>query len=221
MTVRTTTLAFLALFFSYSAIPLVGRAPVPRSSPELKFTDTAGHDLLLSQSKGKVVLVEFLLTSCPHCGGLAQTVNRLNRELSHRGFQAIAIAFEDGPSGPTVADFARQFNLAFLTGYASSGNIDAYIGRAPTERFQVPQIVVIDRNGVIRAQSLPVGEKVLEDEAHLRSLIATLLDEGPRSWSSGVPALSLVLAVLLAGTMVWIRRRKWHRSLTSEQPLGR
>jgi peroxiredoxin len=214
MTVRTTTLALLALLLSYSAIPVVGRAPVPRNSPELKFIDTSGQEVLLSHFKGKVVLVEFLLTSCPHCGGLAQTVNRLNRDFARRGFQPIAVAFEDGPSGPTMADFVRQFNIAYLAGSTSSGEIDAYIGRAPRERFQVPQIVVIDRNGMIRAQSQPVGEKALEEEAHLRSLIDMLLDEGSPSWGLAAPAFSLAVAVVFGGTLVWIRRRKWQRSPT-------
>jgi hypothetical protein len=42
----------------------------------------------------------------------------------------------------------------------------------------VPQIVVIDRRGVIRAQSRPVREVNLEDENFLRHWIDGLLKEG-------------------------------------------
>jgi hypothetical protein len=45
------------------------------------------------------------------------------------------------------------------------------------ERFQVPQVVVIDRAGVIRAQSRPTGESDLTDESYLRNLIRGLLSE--------------------------------------------
>ncbi|HKV42302.1 MAG TPA: hypothetical protein VJX67_24075, partial [Blastocatellia bacterium] len=63
-------------------------------------------------------------------------------------------------------------------GYTTSGNVDSYLGRAPAERVGAPQIVVIDRKGVIRAQSRPVGEKNLDDETYLRKLISGLLNEG-------------------------------------------
>ena len=43
------------------------------------------------------------------------------------------------------------------------------------ERLMVPQIVVIDRTGVIRAQSQPQGETDLESEVYLRTLIDHLL----------------------------------------------
>lgn len=217
MTVRTTTLALLAVL----ATPLIGRAPVPRNSPELKFIDTSGKEILLSNFTGKVVLVEFLLTNCPHCIGLAQTINRLNHKLARPDFQAIAIAFDDGPSGPTVADFAREFSITLLAGHTSSSKVDTYLGRNPGERFQVPQIVVIDRNGVIRAQSQPVGEKALEDEAHLRSLIDSLLDEGYSSWTSGASAFSLAVAAVLGGALIWIRRQKWQKSAAPQQRLAR
>jgi hypothetical protein len=42
----------------------------------------------------------------------------------------------------------------------------------------VSQIVVIDRKGMIRAQSRPVRELNLEDENYLRNLIGDLLKEG-------------------------------------------
>lgn len=215
MTRRTRTLTFLALLSSHCALPLIGWAPVPRDSPELKFTDTSGKQRLLSSFKGKVVLVEFLLTACPHCARVAQTIDRLNRDLGPRGLQPIGIALEDGPSGPTLTDFARNFNITFLAGYTSSEKVDAYIGREPMQRFQVPQIVVIDRNGVIRAQSQSTGETALEDESHLRSLLQTLLEDGSPSWISRAPGFSLALAVVLGGTLIWTRRRKWQKSLTS------
>jgi len=62
--------------------------------------------------------------------------------------------------------------------------------RGERERFQVPQVVVIDRAGVIRAQSRPSGEANLTDESYLRNLVRELLDEGAppaKSKESTVP----------------------------------
>ena len=69
------------------------------------------------------------------------------------------------------------------------------IGRDATERLQVPQIVVIDRKGVIRAQSRPVRELNLEDENYLRNLIDTLLKESTPATSKSRTVLSPELVV--------------------------
>ena len=46
------------------------------------------------------------------------------------------------------------------------------------ERIGVPQIVVIDRQGIIREQSPTTGGGPLGDPAHLKPLIESLLSEG-------------------------------------------
>jgi hypothetical protein len=43
------------------------------------------------------------------------------------------------------------------------------------ERFVVPQIVIVDRSGVIRAQSDFMGTSELQDETYLRRFIGGLL----------------------------------------------
>lgn len=158
--------------------PLLGTSPVPRKSPDLTFRDPAGNQTSLSNFKDKVVLVEFLVMDCPHCVRVTQTVNKLYNELGPRGFQAIGIAFDNPVNGPLVAYFAQYFKITFPVGYTSSDKVDTYLGRPVMQQFQVPQIVVIDGKGVIRAQSHPTGETNLEDETYLRNLIETLLREG-------------------------------------------
>jgi hypothetical protein len=106
---------------------------------------------------------------------VAWTITKLHRELGALGFQPIGIAFDEGISGKRVSNFVEQFGVTFPIGYTAAGAVDSYLGRALTERFQVPQIVVIDRKGIVRAQSRPVREANLEDENYLRNLIGSLL----------------------------------------------
>jgi hypothetical protein len=54
----------------------------------------------------------------------------------------------------------------------------SYLGISELERIGVPQIVVIDRKGVIREQSTSQGGGPLGDPAHLKPLIESLLAEG-------------------------------------------
>ncbi len=159
-------------------LPLAGTAPVPRKSPELTYLDRSGNATSVSSFRDKVVLIEFMLMDCPHCARVTQMINKLHSDLGPRGFQPIGVAFDTGASGPLVTYFVQYFKVNFPVGYTSSNKVDSYLGRSPMEQFQVPQIVVIDRKGVIRAQSLPINETNLEDETYLRNLLDMLLKEG-------------------------------------------
>jgi hypothetical protein len=77
-----------------------------------------------------------------------------------------------------VIRFSQELGVTYPIGYCTSAQVDSYLGRTETERLMVPQIVVIDRAGVIRAQSRPVREVNLEDENFLRHWIDGLLKEG-------------------------------------------
>ena len=167
----------LAVFLVLGVSSVVTMAQVPRKSPEFIIVKPSGKQTLLSSFKGKVVVVEFFLTNCPRCQRVTGTVSKLDKELGPRGFQAIGIAFDKGINGPTVTNLVQRLGVTYLVGYASSDKVDGYLGRQPMENFRVPQIVVIDRKGVIRAQSRPTDEKNLEDENYLRSLIDSLLKE--------------------------------------------
>ncbi len=163
----------LAVGFPAAAAP-----PVLRDSPEFTIVDPSGHTTPLSSFKGQVVVIEFLLFRCPSCLRMAQTINKLHGEMADRGFRPVGIVFDDGVTEPVVRDLALLLKLNYLVGYATSDQVDRYLGRAGVVRFQVPQLVVIDRAGAIRAQSRPSGEANLTDESYLRNLIRELLDEG-------------------------------------------
>jgi len=163
----------LAVGFPAAAAP-----PVLRDSPEFTIVDPSGRTTPLSSFKGQVVVIEFLLFRCPSCLRMAQTINKLHGEMADRGFRPVGIVFDDGVTEPVVRDLALLLKLNYLVGYATSDQVDRYLGRAGVVRFQVPQLVVIDRAGAIRAQSRPSGEANLTDESYLRNLIRELLDEG-------------------------------------------
>jgi peroxiredoxin len=170
--------------------PAVAAPPVLRGSPEFTIVDPSGHTTPLSSFKGQVVVIEFLLYRCPSCLHMAQTINKLNGEMANRGFRPIGIVFDDGVTEPVVHDLALLLKLNYLVGYTTSDQVDRYLGRSPVVRLQVPQVVVIDRAGVIRAQSRPSGEANLTDESYLRNLVRELLDEGVppgKSDESSVP----------------------------------
>lgn len=160
-------------------------AVTPYKSPELVISnpaDPTGSTTLLSSLKGKVVVVEFMFIQSNHCVRVAKVLNQLNQELGPRGFQALGVAF-DPPSvkepslGVMIQPAIQYFKLTYPIGYASKSAVDTYLDRPAKETLSIPQVVVIDRAGFIRAMSGPHTDPDLEQESSLRTLIDRLLKE--------------------------------------------
>ena len=176
---KFTSLVFLLLMTI--STPMLPSAPVPRKSPEFTISEPSGKTMLLSSFKGKVVVLEFLFVKSQHCVRIAQTLKKLNGELGPRGFQAVGIAF-DAPDptktgGPYLAALLDSLKLNYPVGYSNARAVDAYLGRSGNEMLAIPQVVVIDRSGVIRAATGRVTDAKLEDEDSLRTLVEGLLKE--------------------------------------------
>jgi thiol-disulfide isomerase/thioredoxin len=167
-------------------------APVPRKSTDFTISEPSGKKVLLSSFKGKVVVIEFLFIRSQHCMRVAQTLNKLHAELGTRGFQPVGVVFDPPDSGAYDPNTGAQlvtymvdyFKITYPVGYAAKTDVDAYLGRTGTEVLNIPQVVVIDRAGMIRAQSgRRPGDPKLENEDSLRSLVNSLLKENPATES--------------------------------------
>jgi peroxiredoxin len=167
----------MACLLVISALALAS-GKVPRKSPEFKIQEPSGTQVRLSSFRGKVVVLAFVRTTCPHCQHFSQVLSKLYRELGPQGFQPVAVAFSDGNSSSEVGNFVRQFGIDFPVGCsATSETVHRFLGASDTERLMVPQVVVIDRTGVIRAQSPAGGDPDLQDDVKLRKLVQDLLAE--------------------------------------------
>ncbi len=174
--------SLLLVVLMMASMPAAPSASIPRTSPEFTINEASGKQILLSSFKGKVVMIEFLFLRSAKCLNLARTMNKLNTELGARGFQPIAIAFpapQSDATAPLVGYMADNFKLTYPVGYTHKENVDRYLGRTETETLRIPQVVIIDRAGVIRAQTGGRdGNLKLEDETYLRTLLDGLLKEG-------------------------------------------
>lgn len=150
--------------------------PIPRPAPQLEVTDGAGKHML-SSYKGKVVVVQFLLTTCPHCQAFSQILTKLQTQYGPKGFQALGAAVNEA-TPQMASDYARQYAPNFPVGPLDHDQVYTFMGFSIMERPGFPQIAVIDRKGQIREQTNTLNERQpLQDEAHLRGLIEKLLAE--------------------------------------------
>ena len=157
-------------------------ADLPRKAPELAFTVPGQGERLLSQYRGKVVALEFILTTCPHCQAASRMMSRLQADYGSRGFQALDVAINGLDEGRTpvqandlVQSFASSYQVGFPVGWTSRDQMLAFSGFSIAERFVVPQIVLIDRKGMIHYQTPPLGDENSMQESTIRQRVEELL----------------------------------------------
>src|ERR1700676_686236 len=138
--------AVLALALSIFPATLPAEAPVPRPAKEFVFSDQNGKKIALSGFKGKVVVVQFLSTTCSHCQAFSQMLTRLQSEYGPKGFQAIGVAFNEATAG-MVKSYVEDHHIGIPVGFAPREAVLGYLGVSVMERMGVPQMVVIDRAG--------------------------------------------------------------------------
>jgi peroxiredoxin len=177
----------VAALLGLSICALFAEQTVPRPSPEFVINYPGGKQALLSQYKGKVVLLAFIFTTCPHCQVTCQLVSKLNTELGAKGFQPLAVAVNP-MALMLVNDFVRDFHTNFPVGASETAPALSFMQISGADRWVVPQVVLIDRKGVIRAQTPPQGDEKMQEENHLRQQIENLLHEGaPTSKRAATP----------------------------------
>lgn len=160
--------------------------PMPRKAPEITIVEPSGNKIPLSSYKGKVVVLALVSTICPHCQKECEMLTQLYGEMKPKGVQMAAIAFNDN-AAMLVPGFIRDHGVMFPVGSAKQETVLDFLGFSVMDRYVVPQIAVIDRKGMIRAQSGPSGDANLQDMAFLRNLINNLASEGAATSSKGAP----------------------------------
>lgn len=156
---KTTLLSISAVVVASFSL-LATAAEGPRKAPELAFNIPGQGQKLLSQYRGKVVALEFILTTCPHCQAASHVMTNFQQEYGSRGFQALDVAINALDEGRTEAQadqivqaFTQKFQVGFPVGYISRDQMMSFMGFSLAERMVVPQLVMIDRKGYIRYQT--------------------------------------------------------------------
>jgi len=152
-------------------------AEIPRQSPDFAIQMTNGKQVKVSDYRGKVLGLTFILTTCPHCQKTTQLWDNIYPELEPKGLAVVEAALNENPD---IGSFISQFKVPFPVGTAGVLAALDYIQWPKDKRPLVPFLVFIDRNGVIRAQYTGVDEAFFDNqqEQHMREQVEKLLNEG-------------------------------------------
>jgi thiol-disulfide isomerase/thioredoxin len=170
--------SFLAVLICVGLVaPLMAETPTPpRPSPEFAIHLAPAPDVSPTQFKGKVVLLAFILTTCPHCQKATQMLSGLQNEYGPRGLQIMAAAFNE-MSNMLVPDFNKQFRPTFPVGWAMRGDVLNYLEHSTMTQMYVPIFVMIDRKGIIRSIHYGDDPFMSDQEKNVRGAIEQLLNE--------------------------------------------
>ena len=121
-----------------------------RPAPPFRLQDPGGRTVSLADYKGRVAVLEFMSTTCPHCQQFAPVLESLHTRYKGRvGVVSIA-AYPD--NARTVAEFVKTYKVSFpvLLDPQHSAARDYLKPSPPNYGFSIPHLFVIDTTGFIR-----------------------------------------------------------------------
>jgi peroxiredoxin len=135
---KTTVATLLFGIVLFAAGPL-------RRAPGFCLIDTTGEWRDLADYRGKIVLVEFMKTDCPHCSAFSTVLNSVKLKYADK---VAILAIANPPDNPqTMAPYANAHKLAYPL-LLDQGQVAASYVRAPS--LDLPTVYLIDGNGMIR-----------------------------------------------------------------------
>jgi peroxiredoxin len=155
--------------FVYAATPVV-----PRKAPEFVFKLADGSQKLLSQYRGKTVVLGFFYTTCPHCQHTAQVLSKVQSEYADRGVQVLSATFDDGAAARTP-EFIQKFAQNYPVGVSPSASVLEFVQHPLMEPYFVPFIVFVDKTGMIRSQYLGDEKFLNQQEVNIRAELDKML----------------------------------------------
>jgi thiol-disulfide isomerase/thioredoxin len=97
--------------------------------------------------RGKAVVLEFMMTTCPHCAAFAEILGEVHQKYPDR-VEVISIANTNTDNPATVKQYAAGHKVGYLILF-DMGQMEYSYVQKPT--VDLPHVYVIDANGYIRS----------------------------------------------------------------------
>jgi thiol-disulfide isomerase/thioredoxin len=151
-------------------------AQVPRKAAEFVIQMPDGKQQLLSSWRGKTVVLAFMFTTCPHCQKTAQLLAQVQKEYADKGVQVLGAAFDQGAAFQ-VQKFNQVFGVNFPCGYSNMKAVMDFL--QITEPPFVPDLVFIDKTGMVRSQYVGDEQFLNNQEVNIRAELDKMIKARP------------------------------------------
>ncbi len=128
---------------SYNTSVLQVPTGIGLPAPDFTFSGIDGKKVSLSDTRGKVVLVNIWATWCTSCVDEMPSMEKLYQKLKGEYFEILAVSI-DSLGVKAVVPFMKKFKLTFPALIDSAGTIRQDYGITG-----VPESFIIDKNGIL------------------------------------------------------------------------
>ena len=116
--------------------------------PPVRTLDEAGWKKLLSENRGRVLLVNFWATWCGPCRDEFPGLVKLRKLYKGRGVEIVPISMDDAALGPEVESFLRSYGVDFPSYLQVFEDITGFADRLDPDWFgALPATFLYDRQG--------------------------------------------------------------------------
>ena len=128
--------------------------PVPRIGEHYEFEVTAsdGKKIRSRELRGKVVLLDFWATTCPPCMAKMPHLKEIYRKRHKDGFEIIGLNLDSTLAAAKHAIAKQALPWPNVPGPEDKSRD---LWAEATGTFAIPRLLLIDRNGILRAEALP------------------------------------------------------------------
>lgn len=180
MSTLKTKSVLLLLALLFRCLPVDGQeaatVEIKLPAPYFILPTWDGNTLRSTGLKGKVVVLEFFQTWCPDCQKSGIELEKLYQKYKDRGVVVVGIS-HDKEKSAVVAPYVKKYNLTYPILLGDMSVALSYIsGITPqAPKFNIPYIVLIDRQGNITGRFQQGHEKEAMDIQLLEERIKKLL----------------------------------------------
>jgi len=134
-------------------------AAADRRAPGFSLVDSKGVEHDLADYRGKLVLLAFIQTTCPHCATFAEILQQAQQRY---GDKIAVLAVVTPPDDPgKVNAFLAGHKITYPILFDSAKMSYSYV---LTQNLNFPQLFIIDAGGAIRAahEYSPLTREIFE-----------------------------------------------------------
>ena len=140
-----------------------------RRAPGFSLPDATFKRYDLQDYRGKWVLIDFTLTTCPHCKHLAKTLEDVKKKYGTAVMILQVVLPPDTTA--TVAQYVKENNITVPVVFDMGQMAASYFNASPANpTFDTPHLFVIDPKGMIVRDYGHADEDIVEGPGLMREL---------------------------------------------------
>ena len=132
--------------FLLCAAALFASDQAGRRAPGFALPDSMMRIHDLADYRGKIVLIDFMQTTCPHCTPFADALERVQKKYGDK-VAILAVVNSAGDNQNTVAEFIAGHHITYPVLFDAGQMAYSYVR---STRMDTPHVFLIDAEGTIK-----------------------------------------------------------------------